>query len=68
MPSSHRAHLGQQLEGKNAALAKVGHDADGDGEETGGVVGQPHRALLGLRAQLQAEQTLVLVSKSFLEH
>ena len=67
MSSSHRAHLGQQLQGKDSALAEVGHDADGDGEEAGGVVRQPHRALLCLCAQLQAEQTLVLISKSFLE-
>ena len=68
MPTAHGAHLGQQLQGKNSALAEVGHDADGDGEEAGGVVRQPHRAVLSLHAELQAEQALVLVGKSFLEH
>ena len=30
--SSHRAHLGQQLEGKDSGFAEVGHDANGDCE------------------------------------
>ena len=35
------------LEGEDPGLAEVGHDADGDGEESGGVVGEPLQADLG---------------------
>ena len=42
-------------------LPEVGHNADGRGEEAGGMVHQPGCALLSPRAQAQAQQRLVLV-------
>ena len=67
MSVAHTAHLGEELEGEDPGLAEVAHDADGHGEEAGGVVGQPHAALLRLGAQLEAQQALVLVRQRLLE-
>ena len=62
------AHLGQQLQGQHPRLGEVGHDADGDREEAGGMVHQPQASLLGLGTQLETQQTLVFIRQRFLEH
>ena len=61
------AHLGEELEGQHSRLAEVGHHTHRHREQTGVVLHQPQSALLGLHAELQAEQTLVLVRQRLLE-